>query len=99
LADTAERANLFPVDSGEGWLDGAQQEWAGQAHAIEHLAEYARFDRLDVDNDVGQFGHGDAQPTVRRSKCCEACKPVYLAITSKSLSLCHTGTLFSMAMA
>ena len=58
FADAAQGAHFFAVDRGERRFDGAQQKWAGEAHALERLAQDARFERFDVDGDVGELGHG-----------------------------------------
>jgi hypothetical protein len=38
-------------------IGGAQERWPGREDFFEHLADDAAFQSLDVDDDVGQFGH------------------------------------------
>ena len=57
LADAAKFADGFAFGAGEGRIDGAEEEGAGEAHAFKRLAEDARFERGDIGGDVGQFRH------------------------------------------
>ena len=45
LADAAEGADGFAFDGGERRVDGAEQEDAGEADALERLAEDAGLER------------------------------------------------------
>ena len=58
LADAAELVDGTSFGGGERWLDGAEEERAGEADALKSTADYARFERVDVGGDVGELRHG-----------------------------------------
>ena len=66
----AEPAQVFdrPSDQlGDRRIDRAQDERAGQPHALERLADNAGAQGLEVDGDVGQLGHRNSpNPTSHR---------------------------------
>jgi hypothetical protein len=43
-------------EGGEGWVDGAEEEWRGDSDGFEGLAEDAWGERREVGGDVGEFG-------------------------------------------
>ena len=51
-------ADVPAVRCGERRVDRAQQERAGQPHALERPIQDAPLQRLEVDRDVGQLRHG-----------------------------------------
>ena len=67
-------------DGLERRIDGAQQERAREPDAFERPVQDARLERLEVDGDVGQLGHGTFAPSagrlewLRTSGAGEACQ-------------------------
>ena len=59
---SAAAPHPLPVAARERRIDGAQQERAREPDALERLADDARRERLEVDGDVGQLGHGRSSP-------------------------------------
>ena len=68
LAEPAQAADVPAVRRGERRVHGAQEERAGQAHALERLVQDASLQRLDVEGDVGQLGHA-ANCRMRARRC------------------------------
>jgi hypothetical protein len=58
LAEAAQAADVPAQGGGERRVHGAQQERAGQAHALERPILDTSLQRLDVQRDVGQLRHG-----------------------------------------
>ena len=58
LAEAAQAADVPAVRRGERRVHGAQEERAGQTHALERPIQDAPFQRLEVERDVGQLRHG-----------------------------------------
>src|SRR5215831_18029323 len=58
LAKPTQRLDGASMRGGDGRLERADHEGAGQPHALERGAADARVERLDVDGDVGQLRHG-----------------------------------------
>ena len=50
---------VWPLSDVDRRIDGAQDERAEELHALEALADDVPRQRLDVDDDVGQFGQRD----------------------------------------
>jgi hypothetical protein len=61
FSEAAQTQNLFADGAVERRGRGAQEKWADDANAFERLAENALLKRFDVDDDVGQFGHGSSK--------------------------------------
>ena len=57
LAEAAQAADVTAVRCGERRVHGAQEERAGQTHALERPIQDAPFQRLEVERDVGQLRH------------------------------------------
>ena len=57
LADAAQFADGAAFAVRERRFDGAQQKRAREPHALERLADDARFERADVGGDIRQFWH------------------------------------------
>ena len=57
LAQSPQATHGLAADGGEGRVDGAQHEGAGEPDALEPGAEDARPQRLDVDGDVRELRH------------------------------------------
>ena len=55
--DAPQFADLLFFGRLERRVDRAQQKRTGQTDALEGLPEDARFERFDVNRDVGQLGH------------------------------------------
>jgi hypothetical protein len=58
FADAVEFADGVVFDLFDGGLDGAEEEWAGDADVGEGLAYDAGFEGGEVGRDVGEFRHG-----------------------------------------
>src|SRR5262245_27959156 len=57
LAETLEALDDLPLDRGGRRVDAPEEERAREAQALEPVTEDAPLERLDVDDDVRQFGH------------------------------------------
>jgi len=57
FADAAEVGDGVPFDGADRGVDGAQQERAEDADGVQAAAFDVAVEGLDVDRDVGQFGH------------------------------------------
>jgi len=57
LAEATEPRDAPARGRRERRIDGAEQEGIREAHALQTRAGDARFERFDVDDDVGQLGH------------------------------------------
>ena len=53
FADAMERADGVALDVLDAWLDGAEEEWAGDAEVDEGLAEDAWLQCGEIGRDVG----------------------------------------------
>jgi hypothetical protein len=59
LAEAAHAAHDSPVQHVERRVDRAQYEWAQEPNLLETVADHACGQGLNVDCDIGQFGHGN----------------------------------------
>ena len=59
LADAVEGADGVAFDGFDAGLDGAEQEWAGDADVGERLAYDAWLEGGEIGGDVGEFWHGN----------------------------------------
>ena len=59
FADAADFTNHATFGLAEWGLNGAEQKRAGEAHALEGLANHAWLKGVDVRRDIGQFRHGE----------------------------------------
>src|SRR6266705_4693563 len=66
LSEPAQTRDLLPFCAADGRSRGAEQKGAYDAHAFERLAENARLERLDIDNDVWQLRHALAPAILPR---------------------------------
>ena len=58
FADARQLTNFLAFDRFERRLDRPQQKRAHQPHALQRLAHNARFERFDINHDVGQLRPG-----------------------------------------
>ena len=58
LAESTDAAHNAAVQRIERRVHGAKDEWAFRESPLQHQAGDARIQRVDEQNDVGQFGHG-----------------------------------------
>lgn len=56
LADTPNAGHRLAVDRFERWIDGAEDEGAKELQALETMANDEPLERLEIDNDVREFG-------------------------------------------
>src|SRR5258707_3925189 len=57
LAEPPQPDHPAPLRLPDRWIDGAQEERAGQPHLLQRAIEHPFPDRLDVDDHVRQLGH------------------------------------------
>ena len=57
FAEAAEVDDSFPKGAGERRSYGSEEKRADDADSVDGLAENARFERFDVNDDVGEFRH------------------------------------------
>ncbi len=58
FADSSDGSNTLAMHRVERWIERVQQERAVNSNGLEFLAERVTLERLDVDRDIGQLGHG-----------------------------------------
>jgi hypothetical protein len=56
LADAAHAANELTVDGVDGWIDGPEDEGAVQREPLEPASDDMPRQRVEVDDNVGEFG-------------------------------------------
>ena len=62
FADATNAGDGLADNRLERRIDGAEHERTAHHDAVEWMTDDARVQRLQVDDDVGQFGHSDYSP-------------------------------------
>ena len=58
LSKTINRANLLTDKRGWRRVDGSQHKRARDPHTFQRLTQNASLERLDIDHNIRQLGHG-----------------------------------------
>jgi hypothetical protein len=58
LAKAAQVENLFAGSFGDGRIERADNEGISHDHAFQHLLQYPGCEAVEIQNDIGKFGHG-----------------------------------------
>ena len=66
LPDATETGDGLPLQLVGGRFEGAEHPRAGEAELLQRLAEQPGLEPLEVDDDVGELGHGGRMADGRR---------------------------------